>query len=152
MIIATKTIGAFCGEYRWLSNFAPCSIVGNIATYPTVEHAYQASKAARREDAALIALQPSPSAAKRMGRSIALRPEWSDPDFRIRVMHRLLAMKFRPSNSYGAKLIDTGDAQLIEGNNWGDRFWGVYRGEGENHLGRLLMERRATLLKLDRPT
>ena len=38
------------------------------------------------------------------------------------------------------KLIDTGDAELIEGNWWGDKFWGVCEGEGENHLGKLLME------------
>lgn len=34
----------------------------------------------------------------------------------------------------------TGDAELIEGNNWGDTFWGVCNGRGENMLGKLLME------------
>lgn len=44
-------------------------------------------------------------------------------------------------------LIATGDAILREGNHWGDRFWGVdaRTGEGENHLGRLLMELRAEI-------
>lgn len=34
-----------------------------------------------------------------------------------------------------------------EGNTWGDKFWGVCDGEGENHLGKLLMEVRAELTK-----
>ena len=42
-------------------------------------------------------------------------------------------------------LVDTGDQPLIEGNTWGDRFWGVCGGTGMNHLGRLLMEVREEL-------
>ena len=51
---------------------------------------------------------------------------WSDPEYRQR-------------------LLDTGDRELIEGNTWGDRFWGVCRGEGENKLGRILMRVRDEL-------
>jgi predicted NAD-dependent protein-ADP-ribosyltransferase YbiA (DUF1768 family) len=44
-------------------------------------------------------------------------------------------------------LLDTGDAILEEGNMWNDTFWGIdlNTGKGQNHLGRLLMERRAEL-------
>ena len=28
---------------------------------------------------------------------------------------------------------------LIEGNEWGDTFWGTCDGIGENHLGKILM-------------
>lgn len=38
------------------------------------------------------------------------------------------------------KLLATGDAELVEGNTWGDRFWGVCNGVGQNWLGRLLMQ------------
>ena len=46
-----------------------------------------------------------------------------------------------------AALLATGDAVLQQGNTWGDRYWGkdLRTGEGENHLGRLLMERRDLL-------
>ena len=44
-----------------------------------------------------------------------------------------------------AKLLATGDAELIEGNYWHDTFWGMCNGKGENHLGRLLMEVRSEL-------
>jgi predicted NAD-dependent protein-ADP-ribosyltransferase YbiA (DUF1768 family) len=30
--------------------------------------------------------------------------------------------------------------ELIEGNWWGDTYWGVCNGVGENHLGKLLMK------------
>lgn len=62
-------------------------------------------------------------------------------------MRILVEDKFR---HYGMRvaLVGTGDAMLVEGNTWGDKFWGVCRGEGENQLGKLLMERRAFLAAL----
>lgn len=38
------------------------------------------------------------------------------------------------------KLIKTGDAELIEGNWWGDKYWGMCNGEGMNKLGKILMQ------------
>lgn len=37
--------------------------------------------------------------------------------------------------------------QIVEGNTWGDAFWGVdsRTGEGENHLGQILMQVRSEL-------
>jgi len=34
---------------------------------------------------------------------------------------------------------------LIEGNTWGDTYWGVCRGRGSNNLGKLLMKIREVL-------
>lgn len=44
-------------------------------------------------------------------------------------------------------LIGTGDKILIEGNHWGDACWGVdtRTGQGENHLGKILMKVRGEL-------
>ena len=52
-------------------------------------------------------------------------------------------------------LIATGDAVLIEGNTWGDRFWGMVRNDsgmwvGENWLGRLLTLQRSIIRSQDR--
>ena len=41
--------------------------------------------------------------------------------------------------------IHTGEAELIEGNDWGDITWGVCNGIGENKLGKILMKLRLTL-------
>jgi hypothetical protein len=42
-------------------------------------------------------------------------------------------------------LLATGDKELIEGNTWGDTFWGVCNGIGQNHLGKILMAKRTEL-------
>lgn len=58
---------------------------------------------------------------------------------RVKVMRELLAHKFVwPVNA--EPLEATRGSILIEGNTWGDQFWGVCRGRGENMLGRLLMD------------
>ena len=42
-------------------------------------------------------------------------------------------------------LIKTGNTELIEGNFWGDTFWGICDGVGENNLGKILMRVRKEL-------
>ena len=42
-------------------------------------------------------------------------------------------------------LLATDDMEIIEGNVWGDTFWGVCDGKGENNLGKVLMEVRQHL-------
>ena len=56
-------------------------------------------------------------------------------------MRDLLRQKFA-REPLRSQLLATGEAKLIEGNHWGDTFWGVCRGQGENHLGMLLMKAR----------
>ena len=58
---------------------------------------------------------------------------------------QLTSDQFDPGTELGEKLKATGDGQIVEGNTWGDTFWGVCGGRGQNWLGRLLMERRALL-------
>jgi hypothetical protein len=61
-------------------------------------------------------------------------------------MRALLAQKFRLGEPLGLRLLATGGAELIEGNTWDDRYWGVVvDGVGQNRLGQLLMQRRAEL-------
>lgn len=50
-------------------------------------------------------------------------------------------------------LIATGDTQIIEWNNWGDKYWGadIITGKGLNRLGCLLMTLRKEF-KLATPT
>lgn len=138
-------IDRFAGEWRFLSNFSPCPwIVYDGDVYATTEHAYQAAKtldlAARR---AIRATQ-RPGDAKRIGAHVSLRPDWSIVQ-RVTIMRDLLVQKFAAGQpiDYLAGLLRTGDATLIEGNTWGDTFWGVCNGEGDNVLGTLLMEIRA---------
>ncbi len=54
-------------------------------------------------------------------------------------MDSFLREKFSPEMILSEMLEATGDAELIEGNHWGDTFWGVCNGVGQNNLGKLLM-------------
>jgi len=143
--MSTEPIRFFEKKHRFLSNFAPAFVGLDGQTYPTVEHAYQAAKfppdSLRRR---AVGLAPYAAAAKRQARALhmtdAERRQWDQR--KLGVMRQLLVQKF--ANSELAKaLLETGDRELIEGNWWGDTYWGVCRGVGENHLGKLLMEIRA---------
>lgn len=140
-----ERIGPFFGEYRWLSNFWPSPVRYEGLLFPTVEHAYQAAKCLHQEDKIRIQQAKTPVEAKRMGRRVALRPDWEQ--IKLDIMRSLLRQKFAPDTKLAQQLIATGDTQLVEINTWGDYYWGVCNGKGENHLGRLLMEIREELKK-----
>lgn len=133
-------IDSFSGEYAWLSNFYECEVRLDGELYFSVEHAYVAAKTRDLKTRAHIRTLRTAGAAKSFGRSIQLRDNWDK--HRIPVMFDLLRQKFQDPE-LKQKLLDTGDAELVEGNHWGDTFWGVCNGVGRNHLGSLLMSIRA---------
>jgi len=113
----------------------------------SVEHYYQAAKTLVPSERSLIHHAETPGQAKRLGRKATLRGNWEQ--IKLLVMREGLAAKFAIEDhdiesSPTRFLLDTGDDILVEGNNWGDRFWGV-DGTGDNWLGHLLMARRAEL-------
>ena len=57
-------------------------------------------------------------------------------------MYDCLVSKFKLDKVLRFKLLDTYPAELIEGNTWGDTYWGVCNGAGKNMLGKLLMKLR----------
>jgi ribA/ribD-fused uncharacterized protein len=135
------TVDRFDGEYAWLSNFYPCEVIleDDGHHYPTVEHAYQAAKTLDPDERARIRECARPGEAKKLGRYVTMRLRWDD--VKVPVMRNLLMQKFsRPDLRH--KLLGTGYRNLVEGNTWGDTFWGVCRGKGCNMLGRLLMQTR----------
>ena len=137
-----QVIDSFRGEYGFLSNFHKCKVEFEGMTYPSVEHAFQAAKNPDPEYRRSIAAVGSPVTAKRMGKKTALRADWEE--VKEGIMYELLKSKFSDSELRD-KLITTGNAKLIEGNNHWDRYWGVCRGEGLNKLGKLLMQIREKL-------
>jgi N-glycosidase YbiA len=136
------TIRQFTREYTFLSNFSRSIIEWQGHTFPTVEHAYQWEKMAHPEDRARVLKAKTPGDAKRMGRRGIMRPGWDR--VKDNIMLQLLRYKFQ--QPLRAKmLLETGDEELQEGNNWGDYYWGICNGFGENRLGKLLMQVRAEL-------
>jgi ribA/ribD-fused uncharacterized protein len=136
----TNEIRSFTGKYYFLSNFYPIQMRVNDYSFPSLEHAYQAAKSENPHDWAYIRGLASPGQAKGAGRRLKIRPDWDD--IKIEVMRELIEIKFN-NPQLRQRLLDTGDAQLVEGNNWNDVFWGVCRGIGRNHLGQLLMQERS---------
>lgn len=140
---APAKIAEFRGEYRFLSNFWPATVVFEGIEYPTVEHAYQAAKTLDVNERKRIALLATPGDAKRAGRALPLRADWEN--VKLGVMEQCVRYKFTHHAELCAKLLATGDAYLEEGNTWGDEFWGTVNGRGENHLGKILMKVREEL-------
>lgn len=139
-------IARFENEHHYLSNFylAPVQIYG--WTFPSVEHAYQAMKSSNPAKEWPYFLGGSPGAAKKLGQSIQLRTDWEQVKFAI--MSALVYDKFMRHPDLAQKLRETVDAPLIEGNGWGDVYWGVCNGVGENKLGQILVSVREELFKL----
>ena len=135
-------INSFDGKYYFLSNLYPHPIIEDEIVYPTNEHYFQAMKSLIPEERRKIAACRTPGDAKRLGRRIALRSDWEQ--IKLGIMENALRLKFKDP-----KLADmlkaTGNKKLVEGNRWNDTYWGVCRGVGKNHLGRLLMKVRSDL-------
>lgn len=129
-------IDNFDGPYRFLSNFYKSPVTLDGEAYPTVEHAYQAAKFP--VDSRLPFREAAtPSIAKRLGRRKGIRPDWES--VKLGIMRDLVGQKFQDP-TLREKLDLTKPQDLVEGNWWNDTYWGVCRGVGENHLGKLLME------------
>ncbi len=139
-------IDSFRGEYRFLSNFWPCSVWLDDEEYLTVENAYQAAKT-QDEDLRFKIQRCSPGEAKKLGQKATLPPNWEG--IKLDIMVSLLFQKFA-DKGLRRKLLSTGSAELVEGNTWGDFFWGVCDGKGQNRLGRLLMGFRSIYQVIER--
>lgn len=127
-----------------LSNFYPCVLYLDGKKYSTVEHAYWAYSTLDlklRED---VRQCVKPGDARRLAKTFEKRTDWEE--FRIPHLRRLLIMKFE-NPLLLPLLVQTGDADLVFKNTWGDTLLGVCKGVGENWLGRILMELRDQLPK-----
>lgn len=148
-----EKIEKFDGQYAFLSNFydSPLPTSGGTVIFPTVEHYFQAMKTENPEERERIRLAATPGKAKRLGRTVNLRADWEE--IKLNVMKYALIKKFNNNPELRNLLLETGDAELIEGNYWHDNFWGNCSCEkcknikGQNHLGQLLMEIRAEYRK-----
>jgi len=135
-------IDSFKDEYRFLSNFWPAEVRFEGLQYPSVEHAYQAAKTEDPKERVDVQSCTTPGKAKRQGRKVTMRSDWDD--VKVDIMEHLLYEKFAHPELRD-RLLQTGTQGLVEGNTWGDTFWGVSGGKGENHLGRILMKIRKDL-------
>lgn len=140
----SNSILSFSGEYGFLSNFYPCSIIDEIykITFPTAEHFYQSRKTNSMVEKLRCAEFETAGQVKRYGQKITLRKDWED--IKVFQMGIVVCAKFVQYPELMKKLVDTKDSTLVEGNQWHDKFWGKCyceqcNGEGDNMLGKILM-------------
>lgn len=132
----------------WRSAMRTTTPEGRTLVVVSLESAFQAHKVLDEGEFVDIALL-DPGRAKAAGNATPnLRPDWDEVKFGI--MEELIAAKFMKGSTLAAALLRTGDDELVEGTTWHDTIWGVciceeHEGKGDNHLGRLLMERRSQL-------
>ena len=139
-----KNIAGFVAEYRWLSNYFSCRVEWDGRVYGSAEAAYHSGKYSRADRDLFTTLDPD--RARKLSR---VKPydvaAWEARQ--VPTMREVVWGKFSQNPELAKKLLATGDRYLEETNWWGDKIWGVYRGEGQNLLGKIIMETRALLAK-----
>jgi len=144
-----KPIKEFRYEYIFLSNFSYYPVLYKNILFKTSEHAYQWEKAESDSDKDLILQCNTPKDVKILGHNIKCDIQKWDLN-KVNIMKNILKCKFSDLHLKN-KLLMTKNKELIEGNYWCDNFWGscncfrCKNKNGQNHLGKLLMEIREEL-------
>ena len=124
----------FRNEYWFLSNMYPCRIKIGGNEFSCVESAFQSFKCSDKvERIKFVGIDGFES--KKLGRRVKLISNWLD--VREDVMMSLLLIKFKDKELMN-KLRNI-KGEIVEDNNWNDKFWGRCNGIGENKLGKMLM-------------
>lgn len=138
-----KNVRGFFYEYRWLSNFHLADVFFDGVRFPATENAYVYAKMPedlREHRSALVQelVRCTPKEAKRLGREqVPLRRDWEQVKFDV--MSSVVFDKFYRHPDLRYSLVMTGSKYLEETNGWGDQYWGVCDGIGQNMLGKILM-------------
>jgi ribA/ribD-fused uncharacterized protein len=140
----TNNIAGFVAEYRWLSNYYPCKVEWDGRVYGSAEAAYHSGKYPVADRDVFTRLDPDPA------RKLSRTKPYDTAAWEIRKLSTMRAVvwaKFSQNPELATKLLATGSRHLEETNWWGDKIWGVYRGEGQNLLGKIIMDTRARLAR-----
>lgn len=148
MSVKGKLIDSFSNQYEFLSNFYNAPVEYEGLLYRNNEAAFQSAKIVDMEERKKFTSY-APSFAKLQGRHLTLRPDWE----RIKdgVMYDAVKNKFTRNLDLKMRLLNTGNALLIEGNWWHDNYWGDCNCQkcrdipGKNQLGITLMKVREEL-------
>jgi hypothetical protein len=143
-------IDSFSCKNFYLCNFFKTPITYKSRIWPSAEHIFQASKSLNEAVRELIRIANTPGKVGALGRIINPRPDWDD--IKNELMLEIVRLKFDQNIKIREKLINTGDAILINGNTWHDNYWGDCKCrkcqdiKGFNYLGLILMVVRKELL------
>lgn len=145
------------GKYGFLSNLYPCNIMSAGEKFASAEHLYQSYKAGDSKIRDWIKQAPYPRLAAIAGHNLFpydVNPNWNKynsdngladfgPEelrYKVVIMRSTLLCKFGFNPDLADKLLETGDAILIEDSKT-DYYWGIgKKGNGQNWLGKCLMD------------
>jgi ribA/ribD-fused uncharacterized protein len=151
-------------ETYFLSNFYSIPVEYDGKTYPSSEHAYQASKFEDDDYREEIRNANTPGISRLLGtQKVKGNYNWQEevrkiidsyPDVKViknwdlikdDKMREIVYLKFSQNPELMNQLLSTGDALLIE-NSPRDDYWGIGKNrKGKNRLGEILMETREKL-------
>lgn len=158
-------ITKFRGDHYFLSSMYPLEqgvITRDGVVVDSVEIGYQADKFSNPVIRDQVLMSRDGFAAKKLAKrlnaeGVTERQDWVS-ETKVRVMRWYVRQKFGRNPDVAEQLLGTGDAELVEGNRWHDRFWGATMETGvpqsteepvqlvgRNQLGILLMETRDML-------
>ena len=129
----------------WIGNYSPHPICIDGVTYRTVEHYFQSQKFVDAELPTKILQCSTPAHAKSMAwdNHIRTRPDWDS--IKVGLMKYAIESKFKNHGNFLNPLMATGNREIVERTK-NDTCWGVsLEGIGDNMMGKLLMDLRATL-------
>ena len=140
-------IVSFTGAFKFLSNFYLCEMEYEGIVYPSSEHAYVAAKTTDIIQKYAIAEIDNPGEVKRLGRKLKIRSDWEV--VKQPIMRSIVEAKFDQNPELMEMLKMTRPHELVEGNSWGDTYWGQSPvGKGKNELGKILMSIRDDISRL----
>ena len=141
-------------EIRFYKEFGP---LGYLATYSshgfvkdgiywkTSEHYYQAQKFSNSAVRKLIINAPTPKEASNIGRNrmYTLREDWEL--VKQQIMFDAVYYKFKQNEQILKKLLETGDAYIVEAT-VKENYWGCGpNNDGQNNYGKIVMAVRSKL-------
>lgn len=156
--IKTGVVSSFRGDYAFLSNYDKHGLFewrGELFSSGEQAFAYAKTFYSTGPDTTELAdkimIAQTPGAAKKLGRQAPLDLELWDGGHKVQIMREITHAKYSQVPEYAGKLINTGAMMLVEGNDWGDTFWGRCKVDGKwkglNTLGVILMEERGLWLR-----
>ena len=165
MSYQTGVINEFRGKNYFLSNYYTAPMTWQGTEFHSAEQAFAYAKSfcamhamAETFGAQQILDAKTPGEAKALGKKLAISvDEWDAR--KVMYMREIVHAKFLTAVGLAGMLVNTGAQMLVEGNDWGDTFWGRCKNSesrwvGLNTLGVILMEERGWWSRSDkgRPT
>ena len=122
------------------SNFSPHSVKRDGVVYPTAEHAYHAAKFDDEKIKDEIRQAGSPLEAYDLGKKYKAqrKPNWDE--IKVNELYNIVKEKTTQHQEVKSALLATGTEEIVE-ENPNDDFWGSGQdGNGQNHMGKIIMK------------